>query len=144
MKKYLVLVMTLLLILVPFSTRAEEDDEVMIYYDEEYEDVYDDEYEDDNDVEYYIEDYYDEDDSSDYDTVIMEADETLDLDNTAGTNCEKKLFTANNIIFLAVGVVTGAALVIVAVVSTRGRCKCCCECDNKEKEEKKKAKKNDK
>ena len=78
MKKYLVLVMALLLILVPFSTRADDDD-VVIFYDEEYEDEYDDYDDEDYDVEYYVEDYYDEDDSSDFDTVIMEADDTIPL-----------------------------------------------------------------
>ena len=134
MKKYIVLLFALLLILVPFNTRADEDEGVVVFdSDEEYEEVVDD---------YYEEDYYDEDDYYLDDGYIMEADETLDLDSTTGTDCEKKLFTANNIIFLAAGVVTGAALTIVAVVCTRGKCNC--ECCNKEREEKKKAKKSDK
>lgn len=137
MKKYLVLLIALLLIFVPFNTRADEDEGVVVFDSEE-------EYEDDDLLvdDYYEEDYYDEDDEYYYDDgYIMEADETLDLDSTT-TNCEKKLFTSNNIIFLAVGVVTGAALTIVAVVCTRGKCNCACCCE--EKEDKKKTKKNDK
>ena len=144
MKKYLILVFALLLIFVPFNTRADDDDMVLYenedgytlddYYEDDYED-YDDE--DNDDYEYY---YYD-------DSYVMEADDSLDLDSTTTDTCgEKKLFTSNNIIFLAVGVVTGAALTIVAVVCTKGRCTCNCECCSKEEtaEKKTKTKKNDK
>jgi hypothetical protein len=145
MKKYLILVFALLLIFVPFNTRADDDDMVLYenedgytlddYYEDDYED-YDDE--DNDDYEYY---YYDD------DSYVMEADDSLDLDSTTTDTCgEKKLFTSNNIIFLAVGVVTGAALTIVAVVCTKGRCTCNCECCSKEEtaEKKTKTKKNDK
>ena len=150
MKKYLALVMALLLILVPFAARAEEydDNEAMIFYDEEYEDDYDDEDYDDNDVEYYVEDYYDEDDSSDFDTVIMEADETVDLENNDLTvekeTCNNKVFTASNIIFLASGIVAGVGLTLIIQKATSCTCTCGCGCDKEEKKEKKTAKKNDK
>ena len=146
MKKFFILMFALLLIGLPFNIKADEDDEPMVFYEEEYEDdeslddSYDDYYDDDDDEDY----YYDDDDEDSY---IMEADDTLDLDdNSLTVKCteEKKLFTANNIIFLAVGVVTGAALTIVAVVCTKGKCNCGCECGCNEEKKEKKAKKNDK
>lgn len=146
MKKYLVLVMALLLTIVPFSARAEEDEPIVFYESEEVDgeylvdDYYESDYEDDDDYYYYDdEDYY-----------YMEADETLDLDSESVISCneEKKLFTASNIIFLAAGMITGVLLTIVAVACTRNRCTCGCNCEcNKEKEEKKEkktTKKNDK
>ena len=146
MKKYLALILTLLLIVVPFTARADDEElsEPIVFYDDEYEDDYDDDY--DDEVEYEVEDYYEEDDYYYYDDSIMEADNELDLDSNGTTgSCEKKLFTSNNIIFLAVGVVTGAALTIVAVVCTRGKCSCGCNCEcNKEEKKEKKNKKNDK
>ncbi len=147
MKKYLALILALLLIVVPFTARAEETDEPIVFYDDEYEDDYEDDYYDDDEVEYEVEDYYEEDDYYYYDdSSIMEADGELDTDAKEVTeSCDKKLFTASNIIFLAVGVVTGAALTIVAVVCTKGKCKCGCDCEcNKEEKKEKKNKKNDK
>ena len=129
MKRILVLLIALLLIVVPFGTRADDND---ILYESEVLDssyVLDDYYEDD---EYYYDESY-----------VMEADDGIDLDNNT-TGCEKKLFTADNIIFLAVGVVVGAALTIVAVVCTKGRCTCDCQCDTEEKKIEKKTKKSDK
>ena len=146
MKKYLALILALLLIVVPFTARAEETDEPIVFYDDEYEDDYEDDY-DDDEVEYEVEDYYEEDDYYYYDdSSIMEADGELDTDAKEVTeSCDKKLFTASNIIFLAVGVVTGAALTIVAVVCTKGKCNCGCDCEcNKEEKKEKKNKKNDK
>ena len=141
MKKYIALLIALLLIIVPITSKAE--DGVVIYEDEE---IFDDpivvDYDDEDDFDYEEDEEYYFDDS-----YIMEAETSYDYDDSNLISCnsgEKKLFTSNNIIFLAVGVVTGAALTIVAVVCTRGKCNCNCGCNCEEKEEKKKVKKNDK
>ena len=135
--------MALLLIIVPFSAKA-DDEEPVVFYESEVEDEYilDDSYVDDYDDEDYEDYYYD-----DADSYYMEADDTLDLDSTTTGECgEKKVFTASNIIFLAAGMITGVLLTIVAVACTRNKCTCgCnCECNKEEKKEKKTTKKNDK
>ena len=142
MKKYFALLLALLLIVVPFAVRAEDEgEEPIVVYDDEYYDEYEDDY-DDEEVDYDVEDYYDEEDYYYYDdSYVMEADGELDLDSTTEETCKsEKLFTASNIIFLASGIVAGVGLTLIIQKATGCTCGCECGC----KEEKKANKKNDK
>ena len=144
MKKYFALLLTLLLIVVPFAVRAEDDaEEPIVVYDDEYFDEYEDDY--DDVVDYDVEDYYDEEDYYYYDdSYAMEADGELDLDGGTEETCKsEKLFTASNIIFLASGIVAGVGLTLIIQKATGFCCKCECDC-KEEKKEKKTTKKNDK